>query len=626
MKRKIVIGFIVLTTIFTAGGIYISVSIDQVISELETIITLHQVEILRKTLLTDVKAVQQDFLLSDSPHAADFDAVVQHGEQMAEAAEGCFDCHHSESSKGQLASLRRGIHHYQTALSRVYTTSANVERMNRRKQIAFHIGQQIIYEINAIIESSSETLRDGTETALDDIAQTRRMLTLLVVAGPVIGLAIALYFIRYLTRSVAALINATRRLKAGELDHKVEGLSDEFGELGESVTEMALALKEMIRAIEENQKRYRMLFESAGDAIFILEAEGESVGRIVSANQAAADMHGYAVDELLKLNMQDLVTPEAAAESPERIRRMLNGEWIGAEVLHRKRDGAVFSVETSAGLLEFEDQKYILAFGKDITERKQAEEALQRTERLAVVGEIAAGLAHEIKNPLAGIKVSIEVLTRELQLAQEDEEVFQRIIDEINRIETLLKNLLSYAMPPTPQFTHLDVNKIIDATTKTAALSLRSPAQESRSGGVKDIRFVRDLGDQLPEVVVDAAQLQQVILNLLLNAVAAIHDSGSISVKTSADSEGFIEIVVSDTGKGIGEKDIDKIFLPFFTTKPKGTGLGLSICKRLIEQQNGTINAARNPAGGLVVTIKLPVEEEREIGCDDDQRKNLPAG
>jgi hypothetical protein len=197
MKRKIVIGFIVLSTIFTAGGVYISVSIDQVISKLETIITLHQVEILRKTLLTDIKAVQQDFLLEDSPHAEDLDSIVQHGEQMAEAADGCFDCHHTESSERQLESLRRGIHHYQTALSRVYTTRANAQRMNRRKQIAFHIGQQIIYEINAIIESSSETLRDRTETALEGIAQTRRLLTLLVVAGPAIGLAIALYFIRY---------------------------------------------------------------------------------------------------------------------------------------------------------------------------------------------------------------------------------------------------------------------------------------------------------------------------------------------------------------------------------------------------------------------------------------------
>jgi two-component system sensor histidine kinase AtoS len=610
MKKKIFIGFIVLATTFTAGGVYITFSIDQVINKLATIITLHQVEILRKTLLTDVKAVQQDLLLADSPHAAGVDAVVQHGEQMAEEVEGCFDCHHSDAPNSQLEQLRSQIYLYQNALSRVYTTRANIERVNRQKQIAFHIGQQIIQEINSIIALSSETLADRTQHAMDSIADTKRLLTLLVVAGPMVGLAIALYFIRYIAGSVATLINATRRLKAGELDHKVEGLHDEFGELGNSITDMALALKEMIRTIEENQKRYRLLFESAGDAIFIIEAEGENVGRIVSANRAAAEMHGYGVEELLGLNIRALQAPEAAAESPDRVKRMLEGEWITTELSHRKKDGTIFPVETSRGLLEFEDQKFILAFDKDITERKQAEEALQRTEQLAVVGEMAAGLAHEIKNPLAGIKVSIEVLTSELQLEQEDADVFKRIIDEINRIETLLKNLLSYATPPSPQFSHVDVNTIIDAAIKTASFSLKGPGQDGRSQELKKIEFVRDLSDELPRVRADSSQLQQVILNLLLNAVSAIPEAGSVSVKTAADSNGSIQLVVSDTGKGIDDKDIDKLFLPFFTTKPKGTGLGLSICKRLIEQHDGTIDVARNPGGGLAFTISLPVEQK----------------
>jgi two-component system sensor histidine kinase AtoS len=408
---------------------------------------------------------------------------------------------------------------------------------------------------------------------------------------------------------MATLINATRRLKGGELDHRIRGLQDDFGELGGSINEMAHSLEKMIYAIEESQKRYRMLFESAGDAIFILEAEGENAGRIVSANKAAADMHGYTVDELLELNIVDLDSPQAAAESQGRFRRMLDGEWISAEILHRRRDGTVFPVEISAGLLEVEDQKFILAFDKDITERKQAEEALQRAEQLMVVGEMAAGLAHEIKNPLAGIKVSIEVLTTELKLEQEDKDVFQRITNEIKRIETLLKNLLDYAKPPTPRFAPLDVNKIIETAIKTAAFSLKSPAPGAKSRVTKNVEFIKDLSDQLPRTVADSAQLHQVVLNLLLNAIYAIHGDGSISVRTSAVSNAHIQIVVSDTGIGIDEKDIDKIFLPFFTTKPKGTGLGLSICKRLIEQQNGAIHVARNPEGGLRFTIDLPVEQ-----------------
>jgi two-component system sensor histidine kinase AtoS len=612
MKRKIFIGFIILTTCLVAGGLYITRSIDDVISKLETIITLHQVEILRKNLLTDVKAVQQDLLLKDSPHAPTIDTFVQRGEKMADEVDGCFNCHHVESAKSQLEVLRNEIHLYQTSLSRVYTTRANFERLYREKQVAFHIGQQIIREVDEIIELSSETLSGKTEIAKNSISKTKNLLTLLVIGGPVLGLLVALFFIRDFAGSVGTLLNATRKLKTGDLEHEIEGLKDEFGELGESINEMALSLKKMFGTLAENQKRYRMLFESAGDAIFMLDAEGGNVGRIVSANRAAANMHGYTVEELVGMKIQDLNTPEAAAGSRERVRRILNGEWIDSEIAHRKKDGSVFPVEISAGLLEFEDQKYILAFNKDITKRKQAEEALQRAEQLVVMGEMAAGLAHEIKNPLAGIKLSMEVLSSELDLAEKDGELTQQIIAEINRIETLLKNLLNYATPPTPQFAPIDVNRIIESALKIAKYSLKSPARGTKPQQPKEIEFVKEL-DDLPLIVADAEQLQQVVLNLLLNAVYAVGNRGAIRLTTSATAGDSIQIVVSDDGEGIAELDLAKIFQPFFTTKPSGTGLGLPICKHLIEQQSGTISVIRNPERGLTFTIHLPVEQMRVV-------------
>jgi two-component system sensor histidine kinase AtoS len=494
----------------------------------------------------------------------------------------------------------------------VYTTRANFERLYREKQAAFHIGQQVIRRVDEIIELSSKTLVDKTEIAKNSIAKTKNLLTLIVIAGPALGLVVALFFIRDFTGSVGTLLNATRKLKTGDLEHKIEGLQDEFGELGESINEMALSLKEMFGTLAENQKRYRMLFESAGDAIFMLDAEGGNVGRIVSANRAAANMHGHTVEELVGMTIQDLDTPEAAAGSRKRFRRILNGEWIDAEIAHRKKDGSVFPVEISAGLLEFEDQKYILAFNKDITERKQAEEALQRAEQLVVVGEMAAGLAHEIKNPLAGIKLSMEVLSSELDLAKKDGELTQQIIAEINRIETLLKNLLNYATPPTPQFAPIDVNRIIESALKIAKYSLKSPARGTKPQQPKEIEFVKEL-DDLPLIVADAEQLQQVVLNLLLNAVYAVDNRGAIRLTTSATAGDSIQIVVSDDGEGIAELDLAKIFQPFFTTKPSGTGLGLPICKRLIEQQSGTISVIRNPERGLTFTIHLPVEQMRVV-------------
>jgi signal transduction histidine kinase len=133
-----------------------------------------------------------------------------------------------------------------------------------------------------------------------------------------------------------------------------------------------------------------------------------------------------------------------------------------------------------------------------------------------------------------------------------------------------------------------------------------------KSGKVKDIQFVKELGDGLPAIVADAAQLQQVVLNLLLNAVDAIQEKGTIMIKSLTERKDSVQIVVADTGKGIDEQGLEKIFQPFFTTKPKGTGLGLSICKRLIDQHHGMLRVAQNPDGGLIFTICLPREQKNE--------------
>jgi len=612
MKKKIFIVFITLSLCFTAGGFYIVRSIDWVTEKLESIITIHQVELLRKTLLARINKVQEDLLLKDSPHAVEIDSFVRHAEQMKESIDICFSCHHTETTWSQLEELQGEILNYQTALSRVYTIRANRERLLSERQSAFALGQHVVESIDKIIVFSSETLTQRTQTAKDRIATTRQQVILFVIVGPFLALAIVAYFIKHFTGSVAVLIKATRKLKAGDLDYKISGLEDEFGELAASLNDMGGALNQMIYEIEENQKRYRMLFESAGDAIFLLTAEGEDAGRIVSANPAAARMHGYTVEELTAMKIQDLDTPEVAEKSPERIQRMLQGEWINAEVEHRKRDGTVFPVEISAGLLEFENKKFILAFDRDITERKEAEETLQRASQLMKVGEMAAGLAHEIKNPLAGIKVSIEVLASELEVEEKDKDVFRLVINEINRIESLLKNLLSYARPPEPHFVVLDVNEMLETVLKSAQLSWKGAAEKSRVA--KDIHFVKELSADLPPIVADAAQLQQVILNLLLNAIDAIQEKGTITVKSLTEREDSVQIVVADTGKGLDEQGLEKIFQPFYTTKPKGTGLGLSICKRLVEQHHGRLRVFHNPEGGLIFKICLPREQKSE-GC-----------
>ena len=238
---------------------------------------------------------------------------------------------------------------------------------------------------------------------------------------------------------------------------------------------------------------------------------------------------------------------------------------------------------------------------------------LQQTERLAVVGELAAGMAHEIKNPMAGIKVSMEVLSQDSPLPQEDKEVLLRVINEIDRITAMLKGLLSYARPPKPKLISLDVNQLLEGTIKSARYSLRSPKYKTTAPN-KEIEFVKDLSADLPHIVADPGQLQQVFLNLILNAVDAIYSAsqpqGVISIQTRKSSDKTLEISIADNGKGIDSKSLENVFKPFFTTKSQGTGLGLAISKRLVEQHNGgNITVANNPGGeGVIFTLTFPFD------------------
>jgi len=469
------------------------------------------------------------------------------------------------------------------------------------------VGEELIAKVNTMIALTNAKLTGKTQSALDQIARTKKILFILVALGPFLAGGFAFLFIRGFTKPVNVLLNATRKVKGGDLDYRVGPLKDEFGEVAESFNEMAGALKEQMYRIEESEKRYRMLFERAGDGIFIIAAEGEELFRIVAANRAASEMHGYTPEEFLTLKMTDL----DAFDSRENVRslseRILGGEWVNAEVNHRRKDGGVFPVEISAGLLELGAHKNILAFERDITGRKAAEDILQRAEQLKVAGDLAAGLTHELKNSLAGIKVSIEVLLDELQLSEDDRRVLMNMISEIRRIELLMRDLLNFARPSKPQLAFVNVNTVLDTAM---TFSLKNTPASSGNGA---INVVKELDEHMPRTMADPMQLQQVFMNLLLNAVEAMSEGGVLTVKTWYEpSDDSLQVSISDTGKGIDDESLARIFEPFFTTKPKGTGLGLAITKRLIEQLGGSIRV-ENLLKGTMFRIGLPVKHIAEL-------------
>lgn len=595
MKKKIIISLGIFSWIFFFGGIYMINMIEKTTAKLNEIIMLHQVEILRERLLIQIKRVQSDLSFKDTRFARSFNTIVMDVRSMAKAADTCSGCHHAGDVKKSLDDIMNQIGIYQDAISRVLTIRANAGRLAAEEDNALKTGEDLIAKVDSMIVMASSKLDEKTQAVLNKIARTKRILFIIIAASPLIATVLAFIFIKGFTKPMGKLLDATRKLKEGNLDYRIDGLKNEFGELAGSFNEMALSLKEYWSKLEESERKYRLLVENAKDAVFLLDAEG-AYGKIIDANPAAAEMHGYSREELLNLNRKDLLAPDDAKKFDERFKKAIQDKRFVAESLHIRKNGTIFPVEVSANFININGHKYFLTFDRDITERKQAEAKLIRTEQMKLCGEMAASLAHEIKNPLAGIMASIEVLHDELNIAEKDRMVMKAVIEEIRRIETLLNELLIFARPLRPQMIPVNVNSIIESV-----LTMQAYTKD------REIKVVKDLDESIPDITVDPMQIKQAILNLYANAVEAMSNGGSVLIRTSADEHrGMILIEVADTGPGITKDVKDKIFQPFFSTKAKGTGLGLAITRQIIEQNGGIIHACNNKEGGAVFTISLP--------------------
>ncbi|MFO7982458.1 MAG: ATP-binding protein [Desulfuromonadales bacterium] len=231
---------------------------------------------------------------------------------------------------------------------------------------------------------------------------------------------------------------------------------------------------------------------------------------------------------------------------------------------------------------------------------------MERADRLASVGEMATGLAHEIKNPLAGISGAISVLAAEFPDDDERRQVVDEVLEQIKRLDKTVTDLLYFGRPGTPELAFADINDLADKT-----LFLISQHPEARN-----VHRVKELTRDLPLACVDPKQVQQVFLNIFINAIQAMKEGGTLSVGTDRYQLGereMIRIRIADSGDGIPQEKLEKIFTPFFTTKTQGTGLGLAICKRLVEEQGGGIQVESRQGEGTTFAIDLPAASENSL-------------
>ncbi len=232
-----------------------------------------------------------------------------------------------------------------------------------------------------------------------------------------------------------------------------------------------------------------------------------------------------------------------------------------------------------------------------------------QAEHLATMGELAAGVAHEIRNPLAGIAGAIEIISKDFPKDHPDREILEDLRQEVRRIEKVLNDLLTYARPKAPQFGMADLRDTVAHTLQFARQQI----------GSKNVEFSIQIPSPLPRFRMDPEQLHQVLLNLVLNGIQAIEQDGKITIQARVlagtgppNRPNYVEIAVSDTGGGISRDHLEKIFRPFYTTKRGGTGLGLSLCRRIISQHGGTLTAESEVNKGSRFVIRLPMREAVE--------------
>ncbi|MGB7947738.1 MAG: ATP-binding protein, partial [Candidatus Binatia bacterium] len=302
---------------------------------------------------------------------------------------------------------------------------------------------------------------------------------------------------------------------------------------------------------------------------------------------------------------------EIEAETTVPIRS--KGKLIGILNLGHKEDKEIYSNEDMELLSTLANQAAIAIENARLYENlKQSQDTLRRADRLSSLGLLTAGLAHEIRNPLVAIRTFTQLLPERYEDA-EFREGFQGLaLKEVDRICGLINDLLSFARPSRPNVAEESMNDVVDGITRI----LETEAKE------KGVEITRDFGTKLPKIWIDREQMKQVFMNLILNAIQAMKDGGSIFISTrltakdeATHSGQFVQVEVRDTGVGISADNLDQIFDPFFTSKDEGSGLGLSISHQIVQEHGGYVTVESKVGVGTTFFINLPVGKPiRQLG------------
>lgn len=363
-----------------------------------------------------------------------------------------------------------------------------------------------------------------------------------------------------------------------------------------------IATHRSTRTALENMRSYTSnIIESMTSGLVSLDADGH----VVTVNAGARAILGLGDAVVDGADVDDVMRVEPDADRAE-VDRVLTGEREVLETETRVvgRAGPV-PVALSASSLRDEEGKRagtVLLF-QDLREIEELKQAVERERHLASLGRLAAGVAHEVRNPLSSLKGFAQFFRTKFKPGSEEERYSDIMIEEVERLDRVVQELLDFARPVTPDRTRVSCSTMIEE-----ALAL-----VSEDAQFKRVSIETKLAEGLPDVLVDPMQIRQALLNVLLNAIEAMGDGGTLTIETtgtgSPDGPPTVTISVADTGEGMSEEEVGKLFEPFYTTKPRGTGLGLTVVSRVVEQNGGRVGVRSAQGEGTTFSLVLPVAE-----------------
>lgn len=350
----------------------------------------------------------------------------------------------------------------------------------------------------------------------------------------------------------------------------------------------------LVKRLEESEQRFKSLFIHNPDAIFTFDLDG----KLIEANQSAEELVGYTNEELKKVEWESIFIQEDLDVHRKHFKHGSKGQRQEFTLSIIRKDGEKRLISLKMIPIIFENQIIgIYEIAKDITDAKLAEEMMRRSDKLAVVGQLAAGVAHEIRNPLTTLKGFVQYFKSRI-----DEHIADVMLTELDRINLIVSEFLILSKPQAIKYEYNDLKQIIHDI-----VSLMEPQVMA-----KNTKFLLIFDEDLPLLKCEQNQLKQVFINLLKNAMEAMPNGGGITIEVKMINHEVVKILVIDEGVGIAKEQIRKLGEPFYSTKENGTGLGLMVSFRIIENHGGTMKILSELNKGTTIEICLPINHFNE--------------